>query len=130
MSGKPPRVKQPMTHVTPSAHVCTGHAPQSAGQFVHVSKPRIGSMFSQIMFPQTEHVPQSIGQLAQSSRAAQRPSPQPVHAPQSPGHVKQFSMPAVHTWSPHDGQLPQSLGHVRQSSPSLARQKPSPHVGQ
>lgn len=122
--------KQPNTQIRPSEQLrFSGHVPQSREQFVQLSKPRAGSV-SHTMLPHTEQVPQSLAQLAQSSRAPQRPSPQPVHRPQSPGHVKQVSVAASHMPSPHVRHASQSGEQVRQSSPSEARQKPSPQVSQ
>jgi len=45
-------------------------------------------------------IPQSLGQLEQSSLPLQRPSPQKVQRPQSAGQLEQVS-PPLHTPLPH-----------------------------
>lgn len=122
----PPKLRQPKTHVRLSPHERSEHMPQSAGQLMQSSKPPIDS---HRMFPQTEQTPQSILQLAQVSVPRQIPSPQLGHIPQSAGQVKHVSEAAAsQVMSPHRGQAPQSGAHVMQSSPSPGRQKPSPHT--
>ena len=123
----PPKSTQPSVHVRTSPHVTELQAPQSSGQFTHVSKPM---SVSQRMFGQNEHVPQSRAQLLQFSVPSQRPLPQPVQTPQSIGHVEQFSMPGSQVRSPQRGHAPQSGWHVRQSSPRAGSQKPFSHVSQ
>ncbi len=122
----PPKSTQPKMQVATSMQVTPRHMPQSAGQLTHVSN----SSPSHMPLPHTEHTPQSAEQLAQSSGRRHRPSPQGGHRPQSAGQVEQFSMPGVHSPLPHSGQGSQSAAQVRQSSPSPARQKPSPQVRQ
>lgn len=114
---------QPNTQVRLSPQACSEHIPQSDGQLVQSSPGD-----SQRMLPQTAQMPlQSMRQLAQVSVPRQRPSPQLGHEPQSTSHVKQSSAAAAsHMPSPQRGQAPQSGAQVTQSSPALARQNPSP----
>ena len=112
--GSSPKSRQPKIHVRTSPQVIVRHVPQSAGQFVQLSKP---ISRSQRMLPQNEHTPQSRRQLEQVSVPAHRPSPQPMHIPQSAGQVKQLSEVMLHEPSPQRSQTPQSSGHVTQSSP-------------
>jgi len=77
-------------------------------------------------------VPQSCGQLLQSSPSAgsQTPSPQNPHGPQSSGQLKQSS-PAAGSQFPSPqtpGHGPQSSGQVLQSSPAAGSQFPSPQT--
>ena len=91
-----------------------GQAPQSPGQVEQVSEP------VQKPSPQITHIPQSVGQVAQSSprMKSQRPSPQePLHRPQSAGQVPHSSAPGEQTLSPqHCGQTPQSSGQYSPAS--------------
>ena len=122
----PPKSKQPNVHVRLSPQAWSSHIPQSRGQLMQSSRPSAMSV-SHRMLPHTEQTPQSAEQLAQFSVARQRPLPHSGQAPQSPGHVKQFSpLAAVHARSPHDGHGPQSGAHVAQVSPEPGVQKPSP----
>jgi hypothetical protein len=124
------------------------HAPQSKLQVLHVSPLAA----SQVLSPQTEQLPQSLGQLLQVSPAPHWPLPQVgAHLPQSLGQVSHDS-PAAQKKSPqlghapqslaqtlHDspgsqlllphtaGQLPQSLLQLLQSSLRLGSHLPSPH---
>ena len=125
--GMPPPVKskQPSKHVKPSLQLCSGHIPQSAWQFVHVSCAEA----SQRMLPQNAHEPQSCEQLAHVSVPRQWPSPHEGQLPQSPGHVKHVSpADAWHMWSPHVAHGPQSGAHVAHVSPCAGSQKPLRHV--
>ena len=109
-----------------SPHARSEHMPQSLAQLRQSSKPPVSSHRP---LPQTEHTPQSVGQLEQTSGRRHVPSPHPVHPPQSAGQVKQLSpVIALHVPSPQRGHAPQSGVHVTQSSPPSGRQKPSPHV--
>ena len=66
------------------------------------------------MLPQTEHTPQSCSHEAHVSGAVQRPSPQPAHLPQSSGQVKQSSLfDAWHVWSPQPLQLAAVVGAAK-----------------
>jgi hypothetical protein len=124
----PPNEKQPKTHARLSPQARSEHIPQSAGQLMQSSKPPADS---QRMLPHTEQVPQSTAQLAQVSVPRHRPSPQPMHRPQSSGQVKQSSAAmGSQLPSPQRGQAPQSGAQVTQSSPASGRQKPSPHTEQ
>lgn len=109
----PPNMKQPNTQVRLSPQLFSSHMPQSLGQLTQSSKREA----SQRMLPQNAHEPQSAGQLEQSSVPLQRPSPQPVQRPQSSTHVKHVSPDAAsHIPSPHGSHSPQSAGHEKQSS--------------
>lgn len=109
----PPKLKQPNTHIRLSPQLFSSHMPQSLGQLMQSSK-RDGS---QRMFPQNAQEPQSAGQLAQFSVPLQRPSPQPMQRPQSSTHVKQLSPDAAsHMPSPQGSHSLQSAGHEKQSS--------------
>ena len=104
-----------------------GHLPQSPGQVLQSSP----STVSQAPLPQ--QAPQSLGQLSHDSLAlgSHFPSPQEAgHLPQSEGQVEQLSPPALsHTPSPQvAGHLPQSPGQVLQSSLSLGSHFPSPQA--
>jgi len=116
-----PSFTQPMAHVNAWKQLFVVHAPQSFGQFEHVS------YCSHLLLPQNEQTPQSCWHEAHVSGGLQMPSPQPWHWPQSPGQVKQFSfLFASHLPSPQPAQTPQSGAQDRQVSPLL--QKPSPQV--
>lgn len=111
----PPKSMQPKMHERLSPQLRSEHMPQSCGQLRQSSKPPASS---QRMLPQTEQTPQSTGQELQTSGARQRPSPQPMHRPQSSGQLKQLSpVAALHIPSPQVGQAPQSGVQVLQFSP-------------
>jgi hypothetical protein len=105
-----------------SRHVVVVHVPQSVGQLEQSSN---GSHFP---LPHTAHGPQSAGHDAHVSVDWQMPSPQRAHGPQSSGQEKQVSPGAVHTPSPHRGHTPQSGAH--DAHVSLPSHRPSPHPGQ
>lgn len=128
MPPPPPNEKQPNTQVRLCPHEFSEHMPQSRGQLMQSSKPPADS---HRMLPQTEQTPQSRAQLAQSSVPRQRPSPQPVQMPQSAGQLKQVSpAPAVQVPSPQVSHAPQSGAQLKQSSPEAGVQKPSPQRSQ
>jgi hypothetical protein len=79
------------------------------------------------LISQPVHVPQSAGQVEQSSSAAQEPLPH-GHGPQSCGQVWQVS-PRVGWQAPLPQQGPQSAGQVWHVSPRPVWQAPLPQQG-